>query len=789
MSRDHQSFLKLIGMEEREPTRSVSLSVSSTKSKSQTEWDLDDADLPAVIAESMEPPEMIEKTRTRSIRTKAELIDKTEVLDFGTDLPEKTELITVTRSTRTEKDPLASTHIYTQEERAQLAHDEPASDEYKTEIIEKVEKTETYGFHASEMNEDEAAPVEEEIPAEENHAPLSDLNEPRTQSLRTQLDELGAQEGQSTDEPMSASGRTKPFDYMTSPHEPGTQNKTAHFDYDSERGDCRLVLLEGQASARAVHLKKLPMRMGRDPANEFIVDDVNVSRFHAEIREQGEDLVVVDLGSTNGVKVNGKLVPEHVLKPHDIVQLGDCLLEFLPPGVLSKGAPQIAALEETASRVDGPMRRRLVFISIFVMILAGVIYLMGGGKKQIEEAAQNAAADAVSTEVSSMKTEIERQMKKPLAEIPPEDLKKSFLAQIESSPLAKYIPSTLRSQLDSISAPVLRSLMANPELVSEIVKKGGSPQAINETLMTHLNHLIDQKSYSEALVLAEFLHEKSPDNESLKRAVEQLKEVVAQNGGEAAPGYLSLSADEKEFYKYIDMFDRNYEELVSLKNYDKAREFSTVVVEKLKEVIEKYPVYSKVAEPEVEKWQKRLAQMERKSREQKSEQEKTEKRSADADDEVFEIKSAMDRGDVNEARAKIEHFLKEYPDHPQAEDVLRFKVQMDSGLTKSFESSQSTIERFLQTEAYENAWQEAYRFLDLVPDYKPMFELKDKIEKLTKAKATQYYNQARVYEFEADDLIAAEQYYKRSMEAADPRGELYKKASRRHGEVRRKMIQ
>ena len=62
---------------------------------------------------------------------------------------------------------------------------------------------------------------------------------------------------------------------------------------------------------------------GRDPSCEVCLEDPSVSRRHAEFRllEDGS-WQVVDLGSTNGVKVNGRRVSETPLKPGDEIVLG-----------------------------------------------------------------------------------------------------------------------------------------------------------------------------------------------------------------------------------------------------------------------------------------------------------------------------------------------------------------------------------------------------------------------------------------------------------------------------------
>jgi hypothetical protein len=62
--------------------------------------------------------------------------------------------------------------------------------------------------------------------------------------------------------------------------------------------------------------------IGRSRDCEVTLDDPNVSRRHAELRREGGVWVVADLGSTNGIKVNGHRVPEAALTPGDEITLG-----------------------------------------------------------------------------------------------------------------------------------------------------------------------------------------------------------------------------------------------------------------------------------------------------------------------------------------------------------------------------------------------------------------------------------------------------------------------------------
>ena len=69
--------------------------------------------------------------------------------------------------------------------------------------------------------------------------------------------------------------------------------------------------------------------IGRSRECDIVLDDPNVSRRHAEVRPSGGSWVVVDLGSTNGVSVNGQRISgPQSLKPGDTLELGSSAMTF-----------------------------------------------------------------------------------------------------------------------------------------------------------------------------------------------------------------------------------------------------------------------------------------------------------------------------------------------------------------------------------------------------------------------------------------------------------------------------
>jgi Protein of unknown function (DUF3662)/FHA domain len=68
--------------------------------------------------------------------------------------------------------------------------------------------------------------------------------------------------------------------------------------------------------------------LGRSRDCDIQLTDANVSRRHAELRQEGASYWIVDLGSTNGMEVNGKRVKRAKLRSGDTVTLGSTNITF-----------------------------------------------------------------------------------------------------------------------------------------------------------------------------------------------------------------------------------------------------------------------------------------------------------------------------------------------------------------------------------------------------------------------------------------------------------------------------
>jgi len=68
--------------------------------------------------------------------------------------------------------------------------------------------------------------------------------------------------------------------------------------------------------------------VGRDPLGGLVLSDAGVSFRHARVEDRGDAWAVVDLGSTNGTQIGGKLIAEHLLEPGDRVTFGATVVRF-----------------------------------------------------------------------------------------------------------------------------------------------------------------------------------------------------------------------------------------------------------------------------------------------------------------------------------------------------------------------------------------------------------------------------------------------------------------------------
>ena len=87
-------------------------------------------------------------------------------------------------------------------------------------------------------------------------------------------------------------------------------------------------VLDGADRGRVFQDLAPPITIGREEGNTIQLNDERVSRFHVKIQEDHNRLVITDLESTNGTKVNGEDVQLRIVRFGDMIQVGRSVLLF-----------------------------------------------------------------------------------------------------------------------------------------------------------------------------------------------------------------------------------------------------------------------------------------------------------------------------------------------------------------------------------------------------------------------------------------------------------------------------
>ncbi len=89
-----------------------------------------------------------------------------------------------------------------------------------------------------------------------------------------------------------------------------------------------LRIVDGADRGRIYDDFQPPLTIGREEGNSIQLNDERVSRFHLKIQRDHDDLVLTDLASTNGTKVNGEETHLRILRHGDMISVGRSLLVF-----------------------------------------------------------------------------------------------------------------------------------------------------------------------------------------------------------------------------------------------------------------------------------------------------------------------------------------------------------------------------------------------------------------------------------------------------------------------------
>jgi predicted component of type VI protein secretion system len=117
-----------------------------------------------------------------------------------------------------------------------------------------------------------------------------------------------------------------------------------------------LVTFTHKGARKDFKIEGQPQIIGRSPEADIRIPVSDVSRSHCEIAVSGKNVVVRDLGSSNGTFVNDKKVSDAALKAGDRIRVGPVLFTVQIDGVPAKIAPPQPAAPAKTAKPDEPTR-------------------------------------------------------------------------------------------------------------------------------------------------------------------------------------------------------------------------------------------------------------------------------------------------------------------------------------------------------------------------------------------------------------------------------------------------
>jgi pSer/pThr/pTyr-binding forkhead associated (FHA) protein len=148
----------------------------------------------------------------------------------------------------------------------------------------------------------------------------------------------------------------------------------------------RLVMLSPPAPGAEFALSKPKLRVGRAEDLDAWVNHRSISREHAEVVREGDRYKVVDLGSANGVRVNGQEVSAAPLNPGDVLELGQVKFRFVGEGETyvfdADRTIQMEAIEAGEGMPKAPILAALGIVGAAVVVAA--IFALSGTDETVE---------------------------------------------------------------------------------------------------------------------------------------------------------------------------------------------------------------------------------------------------------------------------------------------------------------------------------------------------------------------------------------------------------------------
>lgn len=183
-------------------------------------------------------------------------------------------------------------------------------------------------------------------------------------------------------------------------------------DADVSAPPSKLIVMNTSLQGQQFLLDLPEMTIGRVDENDIFIDHASVSRNHAKMVMQGDAFQLVDLGSANGIQVNGEEYGVCDLRWGDIIELGQVRLQFASADdPLESVPPQPVIPAEVPRPVSNKTTPIIIGALLFLLLVGGAAWYLAtnggdpdkGSKGSIDRSLPSTANEDLSSEAGRKK--------------------------------------------------------------------------------------------------------------------------------------------------------------------------------------------------------------------------------------------------------------------------------------------------------------------------------------------------------------------------------------------------
>jgi DNA-binding NtrC family response regulator len=161
--------------------------------------------------------------------------------------------------------------------------------------------------------------------------------------------------------------------------------------FTRQRGGGTFVIIKGPDRGEQIALRDEPVTFGSSPSCSLVLTDKTVSRQHLEARRDGEEVLLRDMGSTNGTFVQGARFKEISIGYGGEFKLGRTVVKYLPEEEIVE--PEESELDHFGSLIGRDIKMRRLFKLLEDVSATDATILIegetGSGKELIAEEIHN----------------------------------------------------------------------------------------------------------------------------------------------------------------------------------------------------------------------------------------------------------------------------------------------------------------------------------------------------------------------------------------------------------------